>query len=130
MTEDSPFTIHVIGEKTKKLWDGTFRAVHFLSHRKMLQKDRLVREYLGPSADLAEERGRAVALADCQVALTKAPEWWKEYDNGFELVDENVLVEVWRGIQAVQAAARGEKELTDTQKKALKETASQSDDLG
>lgn len=121
MLDDAPFSVHVVGERTKKTWAGDFRAVSFLSHRKMLQRDRLVREFLGPNAETSEERARAVALADCQVSLTKAASWWSEYGNGLDLIDENVLLEVWRGIQAVQKAALGDVELTADEKKLLKD---------
>lgn len=122
--EDVPFKIHVIGERTKKLWSGEFRAQRFLSHRQLLARDRLIREYLGDaSPDTTAERGRATALADCMVALTKVPNFWSEYGNGMDLVDENVLIEVWNGLQKVQNDALQEASLTDEEKKALKEDA-------
>lgn len=120
LTEDSPFDIHVVGDKTKETYKGSFRAVRFLSHRQMLARDRWKREYLGPNAETSEEKSRATALADCHVSITKAPSWWSEYGNGLDLVDENLLVEVWKGIQKVQNDAVSEKELTPEQKEALK----------
>lgn len=119
--DDAQFDIHVIGSKTKETYKGTFRASRFLSHRQMLARDRLMREYLGPNAESSAERARAQALADCQVSLTKTPKFWSEYGNGMDLVDDNVLVEVWKGIQKIQEDAVTEKTLTSEEINQLKE---------
>jgi hypothetical protein len=122
--EDAPFTIHVVGDRTKKLYPGEFRVVRFLTHRQMLNRDRLIREFLGgTNPEISAERARATALADCAVSITKAPTFWTEAGNGLDLVDENVLLEVWRGVQKIQADASGETEMTAEEKDALKKDA-------
>ena len=122
--EDAPFEIHVMGERTKKLWSGQFRCLRFLTHRQMLQRDRLIREFLaGDNAEQTAERYRATALADCAVSITKAPQFWTDSGNGLDLVDESSLVEVWKAIQKIQNDAAKENELTDEEKKALTQDA-------
>lgn len=122
--EDAPFSIHVIGDRTKKLWTGEFRAVRYLSHRQMLQRDRLIREFLGgTNPDITSERYRATALADCAVSMTKSPQFWQEAAGGLDLVDENVLIEVWKGVQKIQNDAFQENELTPEQKEELEKDA-------
>ncbi len=125
--DDAPFTIHVTGDRTRKLWHGEFRAVRYLTHRQMLQRDRLIREFLGGSnPDATSERYRATALADCAVSITKAPQFWQEAGGGLDLVDENTLLEVWKGIQKVQQDAIKEAELTVEEKEALGRDAKKS----
>ena len=124
--DDAPFKIHVIGNRTKKLYTGDFRALRFLSHRLMMSKDRLRREFLsGPNMDTADqtEQRRAQALAECTVSITKAPQFWKDADSGLDLIDENVLVEVFEAIKKIQEDAVKENEVTDDEKKALQEDA-------
>ncbi len=97
------FKIHIIGNKTKSTWTGEFHARKFLSHRQMLEKDRLFRELLGPvTPDQSRQQGRAEALSTLSVSLVKFPPFWKDSGGGMDLVDENVLTAVWDKVLEIQ----------------------------
>ena len=103
MDHTESFKIHITGNKTKSTWTGEFTARKYLTHRQMLEKDRLYREFLGPvSPDMSRQQGRADALATLAVSLVKFPPFWKDSNNGLDLVDDNVLGELWDKVFAIQ----------------------------
>lgn len=106
MDNEVSFSIHVIGNRTGQTWTGEFKVQKFLSHRAMLQKDQLLRKYLsGENPQITAQLELAAALSTCQSSLTKAPDWWNNSDSGLDLVDTNVLTEVYSQIVRVQDEA-------------------------
>lgn len=103
------FSIHVVGDKTEQLYKADFTTTQILSHRQNLANDRLLREYLGgenPKYASEDARQRASFLADINSAiLNPIPQFWREKGMGLDLLDDNVLMEIWAGVQRVQAEA-------------------------
>lgn len=103
----APFSIHVVGDKTDKTFKADFVTTKILSHRQRLMKGELERQYIGPTnpqhAD-PDDRRRAEILATINSALlTPVPQFWRESGMGLDLLDDNVVLEVWAGVLKVQA---------------------------
>lgn len=98
--------IHIIGDRTGNVYTGEVTIRKFLSHRQMLQKDQLLREYLkGDNVQISGQVARADQLSTCQTGIEKAPDWWKESNGGLDLYDDNVLVELFEQVFKVQKEA-------------------------
>ena len=95
------FNISVVGETTGEKWTGQFTTKVRLSHRDHLRLDSIRRELLGVNPESASPRARQSAdiFASASVHITKAPSFWTSSGNGMDLADDNVLAEVWAGIE-------------------------------
>lgn len=102
-----PFTISVEGDKTGEKFFGEFKAKPFLSHGDELYRDRLRKEYLGPSPEASSQEAieRAEILSQLAVRLQDAPKWWKEARNCLDLYDSNVVFEVFSGVAKIAQEA-------------------------
>lgn len=119
---ESPFTVETTGDTTGEKWKGLFKVKTRLSHRDQLNRDRVRREMIGNNPDAASERARATAdvFSQLSIRLIDAPSWWVNADNGLDLADENVVIEVF------QAALKAEQDETA---KALKKGSDARKDL-
>lgn len=108
---DVPFSISLIGETSDEKWVGDFRAKRTLSHRDQLRRDQIRRELLGASGGPPTERAMSIAmvLSEVAVRITKAPKWWAEKAEGLDLVDDNVVAEVYDHVMRVEREAVEEK---------------------
>ncbi len=90
------FTIDVTGEDTFVSYKGEFTVKCVLNmsgkHALELEKTRLMADYANPSAGL---RAIAVSLATVRSKIVKAPDWWSELNAASELLDENVIIEIF-----------------------------------
>lgn len=113
--QDAPFTLSIIGDETGERWIGDFRAKEFLSHRDNLIKDQRRRELLGNAAGVPDERALSIAIicSELFVRLTKMPRWFEESGLGLDLLDENVLADVYQKALKVQIEARKLREKKD-----------------
>ena len=111
MIRDQAFTVSVVGETFR----GEFRAFRFLSHRQQLMLDQKRREILGANPDFASQRAKnqAEIFAQLFVRLSDAPKWWSESGYGMDLVDDNIMVEVFNGVMKIEEEA-----VSDMKKKA------------
>lgn len=117
MDHTESFKINIIGNKTKETWAGEFIVRKFLTHRQMLDRDRMYREFLGPiSPDMSNQQGRAEALATIAVSLVKGPSFWKESNGGLDLIDDNVLAAVWDKLYLIQNPEEKKPESEETKK--------------
>lgn len=100
------FSVHLIGDVTGETWTGGFTTKIWLSHRELLRIDQIRRQLLGetPSSPSVRAADTADMLSELQVRLVEAPAFWKDAGNGLDLVDDNLLQEVWAKVQ--QAVAR------------------------
>lgn len=121
------FSIHVVGDKTGETYKADFVTTKIPSHRQRLLQSELMRQYLGPtSPQHADEyaRERAEIFATINSMLVGAPQFWKEKGNGLDLLDDNVISEVWTGVMkaqvdAVEAAKKKAEAATDRVKHAV-----------
>ena len=126
LDNEESFTLSITGDVTgEKLW-GTFKAKKRLSHRDRLNQDKLRREMLGDRADGASIDAASIADAVSEIAirLTDAPQWWKASNNGLDLMDGNVISEVYKKVMEVERKVFEElnKKAEDAEK-TLKESA-------
>lgn len=110
--EDKPFSISVTGETSQELFRGDFRAKTALTMRDNLIADARRRELLGtlfgndPSPLAATI---AAIVGDLTVRLTLSATWLKEANLGLDLVDQNVLQEIYEKATGIEIEARAER---------------------
>jgi hypothetical protein len=126
LLETTEFRVSVNGDKSGETYMGSFKCLRRLSHRQELARDRKYRELLGENPDSASQnaKDKAEVFADLYVCLAEVPAWWKEAGFGIDLVDDNVISEVWSETIKIRLAAI--KEVQDKGKAAearLKEMA-------
>lgn len=93
---EKTFTIDLVGETTGLEYKGQFTAKCVLSIRDRqaieLEKSRLTADYANPSGTLF---AIASMVSTLRAKLIEFPDWWKEVGLGSDLLDENVLIEVY-----------------------------------
>lgn len=94
------------GELTGKSYDGTFTVFCVLNmaqkHSMELEKTRLLGDHQNPTDGLI---GIAVILSTLRAKIIDAPEWWKQ-SRGADVLDDEVLVELYNKIQEAETAWR------------------------
>ena len=103
------FSIKVEGDTSGETFEGQFttRCVLNMSerHSKELEKTRLMADYANPSGTLS---GIAEILSTVRAKLTKWPDWWANLDYGSKILDENVVVQIYDEVQALEREWRSE----------------------
>jgi hypothetical protein len=106
-SKQSVFDFEHIGDLTEKKYDGAFTVVCALNmaqkHALELEKTRLLGNYANPTDGLA---GIAIILANLRVKIIDAPEWWKQSNGGYDIMDEDCLVALYKKVQEVEAKWR------------------------
>ena len=124
LNDPKSFTINVKGTTTQQDYNGVFKVRLLLSHRQKLQKDEARRGLLGAQPDQAsmDAMKTAVIFSTVWAHLLEAPGWWKDANNGIDLLDDEPVGEVYDKIVALQEEAFGtvEKE-GEKAKEAIKE---------
>ena len=102
--DEVPFEISVVGDTSGDKWFGKFSAIRRLPHRLQMMRSRIRREMLGAFPEKASQRDieQAVMLSELAVSITKAPKWWLETDSGQEMIDDNVIIELYNKIQSIR----------------------------
>lgn len=97
------FTVSVEGDVTGEKFEGQFTAKCVLNmaerHTKELEKTRLMADYANPSGSLA---GLAEILSTTKVKLVSWPDWWANLDFGSQVLDENIIIEIYDKVQALE----------------------------
>lgn len=122
--EGVAFSIHIVGNVTNKTWIGDFRAKERLSFRDQLNRDRARRELLGPEVGTADAEALSIAviISELSVRLTEAPAFWTESQNGLNLQDDNLIMEIYnKAIKIEKDALSTLVEAGEEAKKELKE---------
>lgn len=122
--EPKSFTISVTDKITGELVRGTFKVKTRLSWRDQLSRERIRLDLLGPLGEKATVRAREQAdcISELAVRVIDAPQFWKEADNGLDLEDDGVLVEVFN--EAMKAESESIAALKKQGEEAKKELAS------
>ena len=94
---ESSFTLDYIGETTGQKYDGTFTVRTALTmgqkHILELEKSKLLADFINPTQELA---GIALILSNLRVKIISAPSWWDQSSGGLSIMDEDVLVELYK----------------------------------
>ena len=103
------FDVDVEGDTTGLKYKGQFTVKCVLNmagkHALELEKTRLMADYANPSRGLV---GIAVTLATIRAKIVEAPEWWKNADDGAEIIDENVILAIYDKCNEMEAKWRKE----------------------
>jgi hypothetical protein len=103
------FSIKVEGDTSGETFEGQFTTKCVLNmtekHSKELEKTRLMADYANPSVTLS---GIAEILSTVRAKLTKWPDWWANLDFGAKILDENVIIEIYDEVQALEREWRSE----------------------
>ncbi len=123
------FTVDVIGDQSGERFAGKFCAKTTLTHREQLRRDELRRMYLGSFAGSAPASPRAenqaMIFAEINIRLSgdkAAPNFWRDSDGGMDLLDDNVIQAVYKGVQ--EGIEARQKALADAIKDARKDIQS------
>lgn len=132
MSSNEPvsFTIDIIGDFTGEKWVGQFEVKPRLSYRDQLKEDQIRRELLGKDSEHAGEDARNYSrlFSGLSVRLVKTPKWWVEYNNGLDLTDQNLIVEIYtKTMDIVKAAAEETVERAENAKAELIKAAPSGD---
>lgn len=96
LNDPKSFTIDVKGTTTEQSYSGLFKMKPILSHREKLRRDELKRQVLGSNPESATEDSvrTAVIFSKIWIHLTESPAWWREANNGIDLLDEEPVLAV------------------------------------
>jgi len=102
------FVINVTGDTTGENQTGKFVAKKRLSFNDQLRRDNFRRAMLGeaPGEPHPRTASMATVFSELLVRLLEAPSWWVDADEGRELEDENVIVEVYEKALKVENDAK------------------------
>lgn len=98
--------IDCVGEKTKAKYFGRFSIKKYLTHREVSEVDRLAATY---TRGIAEPAAKALPYVLAQLAyhiVDTDAAWWKESDNGRDLIDEEPIIQLMVAIQNQQGAKK------------------------
>lgn len=111
------FQLDYTGELTGKRYEGTFTVKCVLN---MAEKRKLEIERSGLSADLNNPTGNlnaiALVVSNLRVRVIDAPDWFKQSIVSLDILDEDVLFEVYS-----KALDKSEEWITEVKKKSLGE---------
>ena len=98
------FTVDCKGELTGQVFQGVFKARPLLSHRARLDQDKMRRSLIGEKPEEASEStiNTAAAISYIYHHLEASPAWWKESNNGLNLVDEAPVAAVYKAIMDLE----------------------------
>lgn len=127
------FTVDVVGERTKERFQGSFTVKAMLTIAETVDVGLRTDAYNNGSRTIGERiylMNRAIAEMEVRLASDPkkgllAPSWWKDSDGGRQLLDLNVLYDVYN--KALSAETEYEKKLTGSadEVEAANEAASQ-----
>lgn len=119
------FAINTIGEDTNETFAGKFTCRTRLTHGERLTQDSIRRALLGtqPAGVTIGERAANTAeiLASLQIRIVDSPSWWTNSNGGVDLVDDNLIIELYTTVMKAEADAKAElKKAADEAKGELK----------
>jgi len=90
------FNFECLGEITGNKYDGNFESLCVLSvgkkHELEVEKTKLKLDFKNPTDGL---ESISYLLAVLKVRLINAPTWWEQSRNGFDLLDENIIIALY-----------------------------------
>lgn len=96
-SNEHTFTVSILGERTRQKYDGSFTVKCVLTNRELIEVGLRTDAYNNGSKSIATS-GIGImnrAIAHMEIATIKSPSWWRDSDGGRELLDLNVLYEVY-----------------------------------
>jgi len=126
---EKTFRISVIGETSKKNYEGTFVTVCVPTLRQTSQAGVIQTRLNDDLANIDQSLKMYHAMiAQCQVRLTKAPDWWIASDNGQNLLDLNVLYSIFEECMKAEKEWRDEVWGAEKEEKKVESTTESSEE--
>jgi hypothetical protein len=117
---EKSFDVDVIGSTTGHIYKGQFTVKCVLDikgrHSLELEQTRLLADYANPTPGLM---GIAHSLSHIRAKTVAAPDWWKNSDDGADILDENLIAAVLDKCKEMERDWR--KEVSELTKKANEE---------
>ena len=108
MSSDIPlkertFQIEIEGNLTKHLYTGEFRT-KIMNIKERAQKDKHCAFLDGPNSDKLSPSvlWLHLMISHLRYSLVSFPEWWSTADLGYELLDSNVVKEVYEQVMSFE----------------------------
>jgi hypothetical protein len=93
------FDVDIVGEITQNRYQGRFtsKAVLTIGERSEMEREisSFTADFTNPTANLSN---LSIMLSNIKYHVTKCPEWWDINTNGTDLLDVNVVSEIFRQI--------------------------------
>jgi len=106
-TNQAKVTVDITGSETGEKYAGVFVFRELPTFRERMAASKIRNDITGPNASMnSAEWARAEISAQLQVRVIKAPKWWEQSDGGLDLVDENVVVEIFNAAMKTENDAR------------------------
>lgn len=95
--------IEIKGETTGATWKGDFRIVRMPTIG-MITRANIIQTRLSGDLATVDPSVRTIhnMLAQCQTRIIDAPTWWWEHNEGQELLDINVLGELYKQLELAE----------------------------
>ena len=94
--KEKTFNIDLKGDDTLAEYKGDFTVRCVLGmaqrHSLELEKTRLMADYANPSQGL---RSISIALANVRARIVESPKWWRDLNNGGDILDENIVFDLY-----------------------------------
>jgi hypothetical protein len=119
------FPVKIVGERSKKTYEGNFTVKCVLNYQEQINVGLLIDEYNRGSRTVPEatfRMNRALAELDIRILVDertgnqKAPSWWRDSNGGRELIDKNVVLELF--LKALDAETDFDKRIEEEGKEA------------
>jgi hypothetical protein len=106
---EKTFTFEQVGEVTGKKYDGEFTVkcvlTMFDKREVELKKTQLVSDSQNPTSLLSSI---SHIIATLQVRVLKAPTWWEQSADGLDILDENIVIELYDKVVAQESIWKDE----------------------
>src|SRR5277367_6398183 len=105
---ESSFSINILGETTGERYVGKFKCKVRLSMRDNITKDNIRRQLIGtnPIEAVPMASDLSQAAGELAVRIIDGPSWWLASDNGLDLEDTSVMVEVFNNAMRLEKEYR------------------------
>ena len=105
------FVVDEKGEISDQQFQGKFSAKLRLTHKEQLMVDREYRKLIGDKPEHATLRSKnqADVISQLYIRVVDSPSWWRESDNGLDLLDDNVVAAIYTKITETVAKEDAEK---------------------
>lgn len=120
-THEKSVHIDVVGNQTNERFRGDFTVKTLLTNSELLEAALAIDRMGGGSTTLPVGYSLFIrALAELDVRVVDAPKWWKDSQGGRNLLDQNVVTEIYSA--ALKAATDYKAELDKAAEKVEKAT--------
>lgn len=101
---EKTFSFSSVGETTGQKFEGNFTVVcvldMFQKRAVELEKGRITADQVNPTMALL---GQAEILSNLRNRIVDGPSWWKDSNGGFDIIDENICVELYDIVMTQEA---------------------------